>query len=147
MSNVFSKFFHAVGRLFMHGHVVDVIAHELEIVQGFLGPGFTAAQMIAALTPTKSDDEIIALAKRYAMDTVTPEMLRTPGFVDGILRHAAAQELRMITSDYTTANRLVDLAVQAGYVWFNAQKRIPVPDQPVAPVPIVSDPTQTNLNQ
>lgn len=91
--------------------LADALAH----VQDLITPALHACEVIATLTPSRSDDEIIALANKYALGTLTPEMLSNDAILSGILKHAAMVELQHLTG--TSADpRVLDMAIQSAYL-------------------------------
>lgn len=91
------------------------IAAALGEAQKLIAPALDACSMIAALTPTRSDDEIVVLAQRYSLGVITPEMITNNAIVSGILKHAAMVELQRITGSGADP-RVLDLAIQSAYL-------------------------------
>lgn len=102
----------------------DRVAKALEQVQEFLESGWAmqAVKVIAELTPTRADNEMLALVQRYGLGFVTPDMLRNETFVNGLLKKAAIYELQRI-SGLKVSNTVLDLAVQAAYIAYQENKK------------------------
>lgn len=97
------------------------IADALKQAQDLIAPALQACETIATLTPTRSDDELFALAQRYALGTITPEMITNDAIISGIMKHAAMVELQHLTG--TTADpRVLDLAIQSAYLVYKQAK-------------------------
>ena len=77
--------------------VRDKIADYLERAQELLEPALTSVEIIASLTPNRKDNEIVALAKKYGLGTVTPALIRNEAALGGILLTAAVKELKKRT--------------------------------------------------
>lgn len=125
MSNPFkavANFFEKVIGFVISKKGREKIAAALHQAQELLTPAFAACEMIASLTPTRSDDQIIAVAKRYALGVVTPEMLTNDAIVSGLLKHAAMVELQHLTGS-TADPRVLDLAIQSAYLVYKQADR------------------------
>lgn len=97
------------------------IAKMLEEAQKLIQPALDACAMIATLTPSRSDDELIALAGHYTLGVVTPDMLRNDAMVSGLLKAAAMKELQKLTGSQADP-RVLDLAIQSAYLVFKQAK-------------------------
>lgn len=137
MSNPFK----AIGHFFekVLGFVIspsgrNKIAAALDQAQKLIEPAINACSVIAELTPTRSDDELIALVRRYSLGTVTPEMLTNDAVVSAFLKHAAMVELQHATG-VAADPRVLDLAIQSAYLVYKQAKhdlaeKDPVPEFP-----------------
>ena len=114
--------FKAIGHFFekVIGFVISPagrkqIAAALDEAQKLIAPALDACSMVASMTPTRSDDEIVALASHYSLGVLTPEMITSDAIVSGILKHAAMVELQRITGSAADP-RVLDLAIQSAYL-------------------------------
>ena len=77
-------------------------------------------ERIAAMTPTRSDDEIVRLFREYAIPHAD-RWLALPSEQRGrALMQVAAIQLKRLTPD--PADRIIDLAVQLAFVQFRADE-------------------------
>ncbi len=150
MSNPFQKigyFFAAVVHFVISPAGRDKIARALDEAQKLLGPALDAASLIASLTPTRADDEMIALVHTYALGTVTPDMLRNDAVVKAFLKRAAMAELRKMTKT-DLPDSVLDLAVQSAYlVYKQAKSDMDVPAPSLALGANAADPAIGGHNQ
>lgn len=93
----------------------EKIAKSLEQAQAMLTPALYACEMIASLTEGRTDDQIIAVAEKYSLGTITPDMIKNDAIISGILKHAAMIELQHLTGS-TADPRILDLAIQSAYI-------------------------------
>lgn len=101
---------------YFKGRAADDVARALEISKSAL----PIVQLIAALTPTRMDDEIIALFQRFAVPNVEA-WLRLPMEERGrALMQVAALELKRRTPEAT--GRIIDLAIQFAVVQMRSQE-------------------------
>lgn len=124
MGNVFGKighFFSAVVHFVISPAGRDKIAAYLDEAQKLLAPALDSVSLIASLTPTRGDDEVIALVNRYGLGTVTPDMLRNDAVVSGFLKQAAIRELKRATGA-TIPSSVLDMAIQSAYVVYKQAK-------------------------
>lgn len=75
---------------------------------------------IAELTPTRSDDEMIALFDRYALPGVNAWLALPADQRGKALLYAAAELLKRQTPD--VADRIIDMAVQLAYAGWREEQ-------------------------
>lgn len=124
MSNVFQKighFFSAIVHFVISPAGRDIIAKYLDEAQKLLAPALDAVSLIASLTPTRSDDEIVALAQKYSLGTITPGMITNDAVLTGLLKTAAIKELSAATGTAVPPS-VLDLAIQSAYVVYEQAK-------------------------
>ena len=107
--NFFSKLFKAVRRWFSERAMSDI-----ERAAALVGPAIQIVAVVAALTPTRSDDELIELFRHYAVPGVDAWLALPPADRGRALMTVAARELKRLTPD--VGDRIIDLAVQLAVV-------------------------------
>ena len=88
---------------------IEMIALALPIVE-----------RIAALTPTRSDDEIVRLFREYTIPQAETWLALPREQRGRALLQVAAVQLKRLTPD--AADRIIDLAVQLAVVQFRAER-------------------------
>lgn len=99
---------------YFQGRAADDVARALEVSKSAL----PIVARIATLTPTRMDDEIIALFQHFAVPNVEA-WLKLPVEERGrALMQVAAQELKRVAPG--TTGRIIDLAVQFAVIQMRA---------------------------
>lgn len=118
-----AKVFKAIGKFIFSPAARERVADALAIVQNLLENGWAmkAVEAVAAATPTRADNELLALVKHYGLGFVTPDMLRNEALVNGLLKRAAIYELKKLTG-VAISNTVLDMAIQAAYLAYKENK-------------------------
>lgn len=98
------------------GRALDDIARAAELAKKAL----PIVTFVAALTPTRADDEIIALFKKYTIPGVEAWLALPKEQRGRALMQAAASQLKRVAPD--EADRVIDLAVQIAVVQLRSQE-------------------------
>ena len=89
-----------------------------------LGQALPIVEMLAKLTPTRADDEIVALIKTYAIPLSVPDHPMTESDKAYFLRQSAVTLLKRELKDHTSVpDNVIDLGVQLAYSAFKATSR------------------------
>lgn len=106
-------------RLFSYvtGRAAQDITAAVELVKDAL----PLVRTIAALTPTRADDELVKLFDHFAMPQVDAWLALSANQRGRALLHVASTQLKRITPD--SADRIIDLAVQLAVVQMRAEEK------------------------
>jgi acyl carrier protein phosphodiesterase len=106
-------------RLFSYvtGRAAQDITAAVELVKDAL----PLVRTIAALTPTRADDELVKLFDHFAMPQVNAWLALSANQRGRALLHVASTQLKRITPD--SADRIIDLAVQLAVVQMRAEEK------------------------
>jgi hypothetical protein len=115
MFKAIKSFFSKVAALFTtpegQKRVNDALTKAYDIMQVAL----PICETIASLTPTKTDDEIIALVKKYALPLALPDRPLTDGEKANTLRYAATSLVKQELVSVGVPANVIDLGVQLAY--------------------------------
>lgn len=117
IKNLFSSVRSHYGKIFSD-RLADGIMHVISTVSPWVVKIYPIVEQIAALTPTRTDDEVLALAKKYALkfSKSTPK--------DFILREVAKVMLKKeIPEDVVVQDYILNLAVELAYAKFKQEPK------------------------
>lgn len=99
------------------------VAAALGKAEGLIELALPIVASIASLTPTRADDEIIAVVKMYCDSTHVPAGPLTDEQKGDLLFNAAAAQLKKVIANKAgITESILDLAVQLAYTAFHATK-------------------------
>lgn len=124
MKNIFKAighFFKTIGEFIISDEGRKKFAEILGEAQSLIAPAMQAAATIAALTQNRTFEEVVAVAQKYALGTVTPEMIENQSTLEGLLKNAARAELQNLTGSKLDPH-VLDLAIAAGLTAYKSTK-------------------------
>lgn len=101
---------------FFSGHLADGIMSVITTVSPWVIKIYPIVEQVAALTPTRTDDEVLALAKKYALkfSKSTPK--------DFILREVAkAMFKKEVPEGAVVQDYILNLAIELAYAKFKQE--------------------------
>ncbi len=87
---------------------------DLAVAIGLVKTALPVVRQVAALTPTRADDELIRLFDQYAVPGVEAWLSLPTAQRGRALMHVAATQLKRVVPD--RIDRIIDLAVQLAVV-------------------------------
>ncbi len=106
-------------RLF--SYVTGRAAQDITAAVELLKDALPIVRTIAALTPTRADDELVKLFEHFAIPQVEAWLALSANQRGRALLHVASTRLKRITPD--SADRIIDLAVQIAVVQMRAEEK------------------------
>lgn len=120
--NILKKFFRAIANLFSTPEGRQRIEKALSATYELVQVAMPIVQLVAALTPTRADDEIVALIYKYALPVAIPREPLTDAEKGAVLKTAAVTILRNQLHS-PPADSILDTAVQMAFLAFkNAEE-------------------------
>ncbi len=116
MLNYLKKLVEFFGRYFQSGQA----ERDLVTARNLAGVALPLVETLASLTPSRSDDEIVALFRQYSLPYVD-RFLSLPADKRGLALLDAASTL-LGRQNPGTATRILNAAVQMAYMAFRTQK-------------------------
>lgn len=109
-----ANFFRRIIDIFRGPRLDQALAKAYDLVQDAL----PIVELVAKLTPTRADDEIVALIRNYAIPLAIPERAMTDLEKSTFLRLTATNLLKRELAGRGISDSVIDLAIQTAYVAF-----------------------------
>lgn len=108
------NFFRKIVDFFRGPKLDQALAKAYDLVQVAL----PIVELVARLTPTRADDEIVTLIQKYAVPLAVPERPMTDLEKSTFLRLTATNLLKRELAGRGVPDSVIDLAIQTAYVAF-----------------------------
>lgn len=112
MKNLFLRLF---------SYVTGRAARDITTALNLVDDAMPIVRTIAAVTPTRTDDELVKLFEQFAIPQVDAWLALPANQRGRALLHVASSRLKRITPD--SADRIIDLAVQIAVVQMRAEEK------------------------
>lgn len=116
--NVFKKIWGALASYFQSGRAEK----DLKLACAYVSKALPIIETIAAFTPTRADDELIALYKRFALPGVEA-WLSTPVAERGDALREVARTVLAREVEPGTPQRVLNAAIELAYLSYSASKQ------------------------